>query len=109
MEQIILFVRLIHFLGLAILACGILCQLILTTRIVNWEMMLGASTQFATGLILVGLQWPAVGQIGALVKLALLFVILLLLLIYRKKGLSKFTYNTILILAFADLVVAVFW
>ncbi|KPJ69552.1 hypothetical protein AMJ44_03575 [candidate division WOR-1 bacterium DG_54_3] len=109
MEQVGLIFRLIHFLGLAILMCGILCQLTVKIRTVNWEMMAGATTQFVSGLILVGLRWPDVNLLRAGVKLALLLIILAFLLIYRKKELSKLLYSTILILALADIVLAVFW
>lgn len=101
--------RFLHFLGLAALVGGTVVQLWKPTQVLTTPMLAGALVQLATGLILLVLTLADANHLKVTIKLVILAPILVLLIAFRKKGLSPTMSSVVLALALVDLALAVFW
>lgn len=106
----------IHIIGVASLLGGVLVQIgamrTHTTRILP-AIMHGAWTMLATGIVLVGLQYPLgheVNNVKISVKLAILVAIVVIALIHRKREtLSTWVVPVLGGLTVANIVIATVW
>lgn len=99
----------LHFAGLAALIGGLLCQLGEPSRMVTPLIIIGASLQLVTGLILLFITIEDANHLKATIKLVLTAIILGLALLRRNKVFAPPFYLSALGLAFINLALGVFW
>jgi hypothetical protein len=113
METLRLALLLLHLLGFAALAGGLIVQLGETTKRVNGAMRDGAGTAFLAGLLLVGVLEAGDGAVDHAkigVKFAVGLVVLVLVMAnLRKPSIPRGVYVGLLLLTVANVAVAVFW
>ena len=106
----------LHIIGVASLLVGALVQMsaikLGTTRIMP-AIIHGAWTMLATGIILVGLQYPLgheVNNVKITVKLAILVAIVVIALVHKKReALAGWVIPTLATLTVANIVIATVW
>lgn len=104
----------LHFVGFATLFAGCLLTWKRQAKGLATATLHGAITQLVTGLGLVTLlelhpDDPTINHAKVGVKLALLIVVTVLVLVFRKRELPKWVVPTILALTVLTAAVAVFW
>ena len=113
MEFARLILLFVHILGCAALLGGLLVQLSASEKSVNAAMRDGAGTAFLAGLLLVGVLEAgddAVDHVKVGVKFAVGLVILVLVMAnIRKPRIPVGLFYGLLVLAVANVAVAVFW
>jgi hypothetical protein len=113
METLRLVLLFAHILGFAALIGGLLAQARLPEKTVNAAMRDGIGTAFVTGLLLVGVLEAGddpVNHAKIAVKFAIGLVILVLVMMnLRKERVPQGLWAGLLLLAVANVAVAVFW
>ena len=113
METLRLVLLFLHVLGYAALIGGLLAQARTPERSVNAAMRDGVGTAFVTGLLLVGVLEAGDGDVDH-AKIAVKFAVGLVLLVLvmantRKERIPQGLWLGLLVLAVANVAVAVFW
>lgn len=113
METLRLVLLFLHVLGYAALIGGLLAQARTPEKSVNAAMRDGVGTAFVTGLLLVGVLEAGDGDVDH-VKIAVKFAVGLVLLVLvmantRKERIPQGLWLGLLVLAVANVAVAVFW
>lgn len=113
METLRLVLLFLHVLGYAALIGGLLAQARTPERSVNAAMRDGVGTAFVTGLLLVGVLEAGDGAVDH-VKIGVKFAVGLVLLVLvmanaRKERIPQGLWLGLLVLAVANVAVAVFW
>ena len=113
METLRLVLLVLHLLGFAALFGGLVVQVRTPEKVVNAAMRDGAGTAFLAGLLLVGVLEagePPVDHAKVGVKFAIGLVILVLVMMnVRKERIPQGLWAGVLLLAVANVGVAVFW
>lgn len=103
----------VHFVGFGALFGGAAVQLRDKAKVINAGMLHGALTQVVSGVLLVGVIEGAgddVNRTKIAVKLAVALVVTVLCWVNRRKdSVPNGLFFAILLLTFANVVVAVFW
>ncbi|GAA0977835.1 hypothetical protein ENKNEFLB_01170 [Nocardioides aquaticus] len=113
METLRLVLLFLHVLGYAALIGGLLAQTRTPEKSVNAAMRDGVGTAFVTGLLLVGVLEAGDGDVDH-AKIAVKFAVGLVLLVLvmantRKERIPQGLWLGLLVLAVANVAVAVFW
>ncbi|VXB03205.1 hypothetical protein [Nocardioides sp. AX2bis] len=113
METLRLVLLFLHVLGYAALIGGLLAQARTPEKTVNAAMRDGVGTAFVTGLLLVGVLEAGDGSVDH-VKIGVKFAVGLVLLVLvmantRKERIPQGLWLGLLLLAVANVAVAVFW
>lgn len=111
MEILHLILRYAHLLGFAALTIGVLTQLRASYKVVNKLIFYGSLVQLVTGFVLVGVLEMLEKDLDMMkisIKLGLVFTIVILSVIYRKKELSATVYTIFLSLILGASLIAVF-
>jgi FtsH-binding integral membrane protein len=113
METLRLVLLFLHVLGYAALIGGLLAQARTPEKSVNAAMRDGVGTAFVTGLLLVGVLEAGDGDVDH-AKIAVKFAVGLVLLVLvmantRKERIPQGLWLGLLVLAVANVAVAVFW
>ncbi|MFP4377650.1 MAG: hypothetical protein ACLFP4_11460 [Spirochaetales bacterium] len=99
----------LHFVGLAALIGGLLCQFSEPSRMVTPLIIIGASVQLITGVVLLLITIQDANHLKATIKIVLTAIILGLALLRRNKVFAPPFYLSALGLALVNVALGVFW
>jgi uncharacterized membrane protein len=101
--------RMLHFFGLAAVFAGVLLNWLDSARKGNKPLLVGAVTQLATGIALVGMLGENADQAKVTVKFGLAVLVAVLAWVFLKKPMSRPVSIGIIVVPVLAVLVASYW